>query len=59
MELVLLNPLIAGRILAEILIASWHRRRNPAGTHYSDLDPAVIRARVQLAGELLATDMPL
>jgi hydroxylysine kinase len=59
MELVLLNPLIAGRILTDVLIASWHRRRNPAGTHYSDLEPAVIRARVQLAKELLATDMPL
>ena len=59
MELVLLNPLIAGRILSDILITSWHRRRNPTGAHYSDLEPAVIRARVRLASELLATDMPL
>jgi hydroxylysine kinase len=59
LELVLLNPLIAGRILTDVLVASWHRRRNPTGTHYSDLDPAVIRARVQLAAELLSTDMPL
>jgi hydroxylysine kinase len=59
LELVLLNPLIAGRILTDVLVASWHRRRNPAGTHYSDLEPAVIRTRVQLASELLATDMPL
>lgn len=58
-ELVLLNPLIAARILSDILIASWHRRRNPAGTHYSDLDPAFVRARVQLATDLLATEMPL
>jgi Ser/Thr protein kinase RdoA (MazF antagonist) len=58
-ELVLLNPLIAGRILTDVVVASWHRRRNPAGTHYSDLEPAVIRSRVQLAAELLATDMPL
>ena len=58
-ELVLLNPLIAGRILTDVVVASWHRRRNPDGTHYSDLEPAVIRSRVQVAAELLATDMPL
>jgi hypothetical protein len=58
-ELVLLNPLIAGRILTDVLVASWHRRRNPGGTHYCDLEPSVIRTRVQLASELLATDMPL
>ena len=52
-ELALLNPLIAGRILTDVLIASWHRRRNPAGAHYSDLDPEFIRARVKLAGEIL------
>jgi hydroxylysine kinase len=58
-ELVLLNPLIAGRILTDILIASWHRHRNPTGTHYSDLDPAFVRARVQLATDLLSTELPL
>jgi len=58
-ELVLLNPLIAGRILTSIVITAWHRRRNPGGAHYSDLEPAVIRSWVQLATELLATDMPL
>jgi hydroxylysine kinase len=58
-ELVLLNPLIAGRILTDVVVAAWHRRRNPDGAHYCDLEPAVIRSRVQLAAELLATDMPL
>jgi hydroxylysine kinase len=58
-ELVLLNPLIAGRILTDIVVASWHRHRNPAGTHYSDPDPELVRARVELAAELLSTDMPL
>jgi hydroxylysine kinase len=58
-ELVLLNPLIAARILSDILVASWHRHRNPGGTHYSDLDPAFVRARVQLAADLLSTEMPL
>jgi Ser/Thr protein kinase RdoA (MazF antagonist) len=52
-ELAMLNPLIAGRILTDILISSWHRRRNPAGTHYVDLEPEYIRARVNLAGEVM------
>jgi hydroxylysine kinase len=52
-ELAVLNPLIAGRILTDVLIASWHRRRNPAGTHYVDLEPEYIRARVNLAGEVM------
>ena len=55
-ELAMLNPLIAGRILTDVLIASWHRRRNPAGAHYSDLDPEFIRSRVKLAEEVLASD---
>ena len=55
-ELALLNPLIAGRILTDVLIASWHRRRNPAGAHYSDLDPEFIRARVKLAEEVLDSE---
>ena len=55
-ELALLNPLIAGRILTDVLIASWHRRRNPAGTHYVDLEPEYIRARVNLAGEVMRSE---
>jgi hydroxylysine kinase len=58
-ELVVLNPLIAGRILTDVLIASWHRRRNPSGQHYADLTPSIVRSRVALAEQLLATDMPL
>jgi len=58
-ELAMLNPLIAGRILADVLIASWHRHRNPTGTHYSDLDAAYVRERVQLATELLSSDFRL
>ena len=56
-EFAVLNPLIAGRILTDVLIASWHRRRNPAGTHYTDLDPAYISARVKLAEEILRSDV--
>jgi hydroxylysine kinase len=55
-ELAMLNPLIAGRILSDVLITSWHRRRNPAGTHYVDLEPEYIRARVRLAEEVLLSE---
>ena len=55
-ELAMLNPLIAGRILADVLIASWHRRRNPAGTHYRDLDREFVSARIALAAEVLALE---
>jgi hypothetical protein len=41
------------------VIPAWHRRRNPGGTHYCDLSPETIRARVELAAELLSTDLPL
>ncbi|HEY0342751.1 MAG TPA: phosphotransferase [Steroidobacteraceae bacterium] len=57
-ELAMLNPLIAGRILSDVLIASWHRQRNPSGTHYADLDPEHIRARVRLAAEVLTSEAP-
>jgi len=53
-ELAMLNPLIAGRILADVVIASWHRRQNPAGAHYADLGGEFVRARVALARKVLA-----
>jgi hydroxylysine kinase len=58
-ELAMLNPLIAGRVLTDIVIASWHRRHNPSGTHYSDLDSMYVRERVDLAAELLSSDFRL
>ena len=58
-EVALLNPLIAGRVLTDVVIASWHRRHNPTGTHYSDLDPVYVRERVDLAAELLSSDFRL
>ena len=58
-ELAMLNPLISGRILADMLIASWHRRHNPTGTHYRDLDPVYVRERVELAAELFSSDFTL
>ena len=58
-ELALLNPLIAARALTDVVIPAWHRRRNPGGTHYGDLLPQRVRARVELAAELLSTGLPL
>jgi hydroxylysine kinase len=58
-ELAMLNPLIAGRVLTDVVIASWHRRHNPTGTHYSNLDPVYVRERVELAAELLSSDFKL
>jgi len=58
-ELVMLNPLIAGRALTDVVIPAWHRRRNPGGTPYGDLLPETVRARVELATELLSTELPL
>jgi hydroxylysine kinase len=58
-ELALLNPLIAARALTDVVIPAWHRRRNPGGTHYCDLLPETVRARVELAAELLSTGLPL
>jgi hydroxylysine kinase len=55
-ELAILNPLIAGRLLADVVIASWHRGRNPAGTHYADLGKDFVGARIQLATEILALE---
>ena len=56
-ELAMLNSLIAGRILTAVLITSWHRRRNPTGTHYADLDSEFVRQRVELASEIFSWDM--
>jgi len=53
-ELALLNSLIAGRLLMDVVIPSWHRVMNPAGTHYADFDTEFILARLELASGLLA-----
>jgi hydroxylysine kinase len=58
-ELAILNSLIAGRILMDVLIPAWHRVRNPNGTHYKDPDAERILARLDLARELLSKDITL
>jgi Ser/Thr protein kinase RdoA (MazF antagonist) len=58
-ELAILHSLIAGRMLMDVLIPAWHRIRNPSGTHYKDPDAERIRARLDLARELLSKDIIL
>ncbi len=58
-ELALLNSLIAGRLLMDVVIPSWHRVMNPTGTHYADFDAEFIRARLELAGGLLSREIVL
>jgi hydroxylysine kinase len=58
-ELALLNSLIAGRLLMDVVIPSWHRVMNPTGTHYADFDAEFIRARLELASGLLYREIAL
>jgi hydroxylysine kinase len=58
-ELALLNSLIAGRLLMDVVIPSWHRVMNPTGTHYADFDAEFIRARLELASGLLSREIAL
>lgn len=51
----LLGPLVAARIVAGILIPSWHRSRNPALGHYDVFDEAHIARRMALARRLMIT----
>jgi Ser/Thr protein kinase RdoA (MazF antagonist) len=58
-ELEMLNSLIAGRIVMDLVIASWHRLNNPSGTHYAPIDPELIRTDVELAREILSLEIRL
>ncbi len=53
-ELELLNWLIAGRIVQNVVITSWHRTRNPAGTHFAGFDAAYFGWRLALAERLVS-----
>jgi hydroxylysine kinase len=59
LELAILNSLIAGRVLMDVLIPAWHRVRNPSGTHYEDLGAELVRSRIELARELLSREITL
>ena len=52
-ERTLLGPLIASRLITSLILQQWHRRHNPAGGHYAELEPAFIRLRLDLAQSLM------
>lgn len=53
-ELAILPRLIAGRIVQNVVMTSWHRARNPGGTHFDGFDTTYFEWRVALARRLVA-----
>jgi hydroxylysine kinase len=58
-ELVILGPLVAARLVANVVVHEWHLHHNPSGGHYAALDPGFIRARLEIAEELLLEEINL
>ncbi|HXW73283.1 MAG TPA: phosphotransferase [Steroidobacteraceae bacterium] len=58
-ELSMLGSLVAARLAANVVVPDWHMHRNPSGDHYAVLDPHFIRARLQIAQELLLEEIRL
>ena len=56
-EWALLGTLVGARLLANVVVPEWHLRRNPAGAHYTALDPERIGARLALAAQLTHEEM--
>ncbi|HZT04513.1 MAG TPA: phosphotransferase [Steroidobacteraceae bacterium] len=53
-ELAILPRLIAGRIVQNVVMTSWHRARNPGGAHFDGFDTAYFEWRIALARRLVA-----
>lgn len=58
-ELSMLGPLVAARLVMNVVVPAWHMHRNPAGDHYAALHPDFIRARLEIARELLFEEIRL
>lgn len=58
-ELVMLGPLVAARLVTNVVVQEWHLHHNPSGGHYAALDPDFIRARLEIAEELLLEEIDL
>jgi hydroxylysine kinase len=52
-ELALIDWLIAGRIVQNVVITSWHRARNPTDRHFDAFGTAYFAWRVELAKRLV------
>jgi len=57
-ELGLLNWLIAGRIVQNVVITAWHRAQNPITRHFDGFDKSYFEWRVALAKRLIAVPFP-
>lgn len=53
-ELAILPGLIAGRIVQNIVMTSWHRAHDPGGAHFDGFDTAYFEWRIALARGLVA-----
>ena len=58
-ELAMLGPLVAARLVTNLVVQEWHLHHNPAGGHYTALDSDFIRARLGIAEELLLEEFNL
>jgi len=58
-ELVLLGALVAARLLMTLVIHEWHVQRNPASGHFKPLEADFMRARLQIADQLLNEEIRL
>lgn len=53
-ELAILKWLIAGRVVQNVVMTSWHRANNPASKHFEGFDAAYFEWRLALAQRLVA-----
>lgn len=53
-ELAILPRLIAGRIVQNVVMTSWHRARNAGGAHFDGFDTTYFAWRVALARRLVS-----
>jgi Ser/Thr protein kinase RdoA (MazF antagonist) len=53
-ELAILNWLIAGRIVLNVVLTAWHRIQNPAGGHFDGFDASFFEWRVEFAKRLVS-----
>jgi hydroxylysine kinase len=58
-ELALLGTLVAARLVTIMVVHQWHLHHNPRGGHYTAFDPQFIRARLEIAAELLLEEIRL
>src|ERR1700733_11407299 len=58
-ELRVLGPLVAARLMANVVVHEWHVHHNPCGGHYAGLTPEFIHARLQVAEELWREEFKL